>query len=1198
MAVAIVMAAISAWYYAHGSLSLDFIAPNIEDALRSSLTQANVKFDDISIRQSSDGELASISVNNLTVKSSRGNANAFFPEAELTFKFTSLLQGKIRPKKIVVKQGTLTTSSLEDPAPPIRKSKRKKEADKKPVKPTTRLSWQDQLAPLIQPFFPEETEADSLFSTLETAEIKTLTWLRDDGQTGEGLAQFSAVFNQSDKQIRMKLDGQFAADNETPITFHIDGTRFKSQELAHWTFSSSIIDLNKLANLVGQEIFSERINLPFEVSGQTAFDKNGGVVNAEFNAQIIDGYIDLEGLTLANNPEPDPNNPLDALQPQRELPMLEKIGVQTGRLTLNYDAETQTVDIDRLYLSADENQLNWSGKIDLNPQNNINPESLDEPSKEKTWGIPNFAFELDGLETRIKIAGIFPELTVIEQIKLAGKLDENGKTLSVDNLNILIDGGELKFSGSIDNLLLAGQPAGNPSPGSDQIQAPGITADATLEKIKIATVIKLWPAFVGLGARDWIDNYVTKGHVTTGTLAIAIPANFLGSGPLDNDMLDLSFKFADGEAHYIPGLTPVRNAAGSAKLSGNKFELYVPKANVENIILTDGSVVMPRLVPKGSVSKFSATLYGDTQEILKLIDMKPLRLMERFGMDPERSGGQAEVQFTIGRPNRRYIPVEMIEYEATASSENLSLSNVIGELGLSHGDVDLSITKAGIKGDANIRLGGLPVHLDWREVFNAAPNSSTFYKITFNEDVSDFSKLGFDLQEMLSGSIKGAIETSGDGPVFHTAKVDLDLTNVQIDLPQFEWRKIHGQAGRLQVSGQLPKNKTSNSNWTIALSSDEAQIDGSLKLASNFRLIEAAFPRVKIGRQNDLSLYAERRKRDKGLEIKLYGNSLTAGELIENYTSGGSSQFDVPIEFRSTLDKVFLKKGVLLEQTKLNLEIDSGKLVAFDLDANFPGGGGVYGALTEFEWGDRQLVFSATDTGKVISGITGSSSFFGGEMDMVMAFPIRQDTPANGTINVQEFRIINLPLLARLLSAGSLQGMSDLLNGEGLAFKQMEIAFKSSDGQLTIDKAHASGPALGVTAAGYFDQEQSRIGLHGTIVPIYAVNRIFGYLPLIGNVFTSREGEGLLGFTYQVKGPLDQAQISVNPLSVIAPGFLRRLFQLGNNDKRPPKETDEDDDRDPSTLQELEATKPDKNKNLEPQSNRLNGRPGRPKSQL
>lgn len=73
-------------------------------------------------------------------------------------------------------------------------------------------------------------------------------------------------------------------------------------------------------------------------------------------------------------------------------------------------------------------------------------------------------------------------------------------------------------------------------------------------------------------------------------------------------------------------------------------------------------------------------------------------------------------------------------------------------------------------------------------------------------------------------------------------------------------------------------------------------------------------------------------------------------------------------------------------------------------------------------------------------------------------------------------------------------------------------------------------------------------------MPAYSINRVLGAIPLLGFLLTGGEGEGVLGVTYALSGPIDDPQFSVNPLSVLAPGFLRSLFNLpaGDSPVEPP----------------------------------------------
>ena len=82
-----------------------------------------------------------------------------------------------------------------------------------------------------------------------------------------------------------------------------------------------------------------------------------------------------------------------------------------------------------------------------------------------------------------------------------------------------------------------------------------------------------------------------------------------------------------------------------------------------------------------------------------------------------------------------------------------------------------------------------------------------------------------------------------------------------------------------------------------------------------------------------------------------------------------------------------------------------------------------------------------------------------------------------------------------------------------------------------------------MTSNGVVDLGRDRLDLQGTIVPAYALNSIIGNIPVIGPLLLGGEGQGLFAANYQVTGSAADPQVSVNPLSALAPGFLRRLFQ-------------------------------------------------------
>jgi hypothetical protein len=147
-----------------------------------------------------------------------------------------------------------------------------------------------------------------------------------------------------------------------------------------------------------------------------------------------------------------------------------------------------------------------------------------------------------------------------------------------------------------------------------------------------------------------------------------------------------------------------------------------------------------------------------------------------------------------------------------------------------------------------------------------------------------------------------------------------------------------------------------------------------------------------------------------------------------------------------------------------------------------------------------------------------------------------------GRVEGSDYRLIHAPVFARLLGIASFSGIAALLSGEGIPFSRLYGDFVYGDDVVTLRKIRAYGGAIGLTASGTVDLGQETLDLEGTLVPAYALNTILGNIPIIGNLLMGGEGQGLFGANFHAAGPFSDPKINVNPLSALAPGFLRNLF--------------------------------------------------------
>ena len=152
-----------------------------------------------------------------------------------------------------------------------------------------------------------------------------------------------------------------------------------------------------------------------------------------------------------------------------------------------------------------------------------------------------------------------------------------------------------------------------------------------------------------------------------------------------------------------------------------------------------------------------------------------------------------------------------------------------------------------------------------------------------------------------------------------------------------------------------------------------------------------------------------------------------------------------------------------------------------------------------------------------------------------------------GLISVRDFSVKGEAALDRLAAGASTNAPT------GVAFSRMRAEFTRQNGQLTIREGVVKGPTIGGTIEGSIDST-SQVRMSGTFVPLYGINNVFGQIPVLGLFLGGGSNEGLFGVTYEVVGTLGQPVLRVNPISAMAPGVLRKIFEFGTGKQNNPVE--------------------------------------------
>ena len=160
-----------------------------------------------------------------------------------------------------------------------------------------------------------------------------------------------------------------------------------------------------------------------------------------------------------------------------------------------------------------------------------------------------------------------------------------------------------------------------------------------------------------------------------------------------------------------------------------------------------------------------------------------------------------------------------------------------------------------------------------------------------------------------------------------------------------------------------------------------------------------------------------------------------------------------------------------------------------------------------------------------------------------ISYQLKKNEKSVSNLKIYDFKLKEVPALRKILTLASLQGIADILTGEGIRFDEFEMKFNNQKNLMTIDELYAIGPAISILMSGYVEEEKL-ISLRGTLVPATTINKTISKIPLLGKILVGdKTGEGVFGVSFKIKGPPKDLETSVNPIKTLTPRFITRTLE-------------------------------------------------------
>ncbi|MBE1237678.1 AsmA-like C-terminal domain-containing protein [Phaeovibrio sulfidiphilus] len=746
---------------------------------------------------------------------------------------------------------------------------------------------------------------------------------------------------------------------------------------------------------------------------------------------------------------------------------------------------------------------------------------------------------------------LFPAPLTVRDLGAQIFVTAGAREISVRSLRLQVPGGgTVSVSGDIRDLATE----------------PRIHLDTGFQSVKALDIVALWPVGAAENARLWLQENLIGGDLDDGHIALDLAAD--GAGDLDLVHMEGQARVTDASLWCRKPLPPLERVQGVLEFRTDTISGRVSSGGVrgfDDLLIRGGAFTFSGIDEEDQDADIEVDVEGGLVSALTVLDMEPFGYATELGIRPDDMKGHATGRLVFRFPMLADLEFDQIHVEARADLTDVGLPDVLWGQDLTGGVLTLDLTEDGMDVKGTASVGPVGTTLQWRENFTSDAPFRSRYEITGVVDEAGRAAMGFELPDDGPLSARGPmnLEAVVVRPDKTTTDLDIKLNLAQTELavPALGWKKSPGQTANLTLSGRLgPKT----GQLTIkARAGTEARLDGTLGLATQPEVRPRQF-RIRTLQVLDSQVAAEVSwSSDGSAAIVVTDGHIDARALFE--TSGPGSQpasppgpdtkpgaapekAGTPFSLSASLSSVRMDETLYLDQVTLEGSHSGTEWLRAEARGRIRDGGSFQLAVKppQAPGGPQPFTFDAEDAGLLLKALGALDTIKGGTFRV--SGTISADHTVEGLARMKDFRVTNAPVLAKLVSVAGLTGILDAFKGPGLGFSNARAPFRYKAGVLTLEDASAKGSSIGLTASGTVDRSARTLSIHGAIVPAYAVNSLLGYIPLVGDLLQGGKDEGLFAANYSLSGSLDDPKVSVNPLSVLAPGFLRGIFNIFSND--------------------------------------------------
>lgn len=670
---------------------------------------------------------------------------------------------------------------------------------------------------------------------------------------------------------------------------------------------------------------------------------------------------------------------------------------------------------------------------------------------------------------------------------------------------------------------------------------PDIHLEAQTALLPVPTLIRYWPEKVAVNAREWVAENLEGGFAENAHFVVDLgPVG--PNGTLDAKSVDGEFSVKGASIAFLRPLPDATDLTATAKFTTDTLSFAVESGKVGGLTIDDGKVTITGMNVHDQDLSVEAVAHGPLASAFEILDNPRLGFIKQLGIKAADAGGDMATRLRISMPLENHLTFDQVSLLANANLSSVSIPKIALGLDITDGALSLVVDKKGLLLKGKAKVAGEDADIAWEENFDKA--ASFQRRIDFRGTLDDAARetAGLSFAPYVTGPIDTeALITQYDS---HRTGLEViaDLTPSTVTVSDFGWGKKAGDKGTAVVRATLRDDKLSSIDH-MELRAGDLTATGRLYFTKDGKSVEKAMlPKVAFG-ETDVEANISRNAKG-AYVIRVKGPKFNVEPLLNAHDDDENAEPGPPMIVDVALGYARLGKGGGATDVTGHLEREGKHWNVMTIDGMVAPSKPMTVRMSPDSNG-RSFNVSATDAGAVLKELDITGNAVGGTLKLAGRYDDSDPhSPFKGKLELRNFHLERAPLLAKVLSVASLTGILNALTGQGIDFSELNANITYVGGTIYTDDLLAHGSAVGFTGKGNVDLRKQTIDLQGTVVPAYSLNSVLGNIPLLGSILTGPEGGGVFAANYRMRGSIEDPDVSVNPLSTLAPGILRNIFNI------------------------------------------------------